>query len=123
MVPKEFKDRNRIEVMNTIVLSDGGNTDEYEVFNAPPKDDEDRQWGSLQQVTANKLILKRGTTSVVVRQPSAVYGSRFRLGREISLLAGIAMFKKITGSRMVNFWICSKKKSDVKNAWHWVTLR
>ena len=33
------------------------------------------------------------------------------------------MFKKITGSRMVNFWICSKKKSEVKNAWHWVTLR
>lgn len=122
-VAKEFKDRNRIEVMNTIVLSDGGNTDEYDVFGRPPQDDEDRRWGSFQQVTANKLILKRGTTSVVVRQPSAVYGSRFRLSREISLLAGIAMFKKITGSRMVNFWICSKKKSDVKNAWHWVTLR
>ena len=122
-VAKEFKDRNRVEVLNTIVLSDGGNTDEYEVFNAPAKDDEDRHWGCFRQVMATKLILKRGTTSVMVKQPKAVYQTRYRLGREISLLAGIAMFKKITGSRMVNFWICSKKKSDVKNAWHWVTLR
>ena len=118
-VAKEFKDRNRIEVMNTIVLSDGGNTDEYEVYGDNERDD---SWRNFKSVSANKLILKRGTTSVVVRQPSAIYSSRYKLGREISLLSAIAMYKKVTGSRMVNFWITSKKKSDVKNAWHWVTL-
>jgi hypothetical protein len=118
-VAKEFKDRNRIEVMNTIVLSDGGNTDEYEIF-ADANDDS--YWSEHKSVNATKLILKRGTTSVMVRHPKSVYRNQYRLGREISLLAGIAMFRKITGSRMVNFWICSKKKSEVKNAWNWVTL-
>lgn len=118
-VAKEFKDRNRVEVLNTIVLSDGGNTDEYEVYGDNIRDD---GWRNHKSVFATKLILKRGTTSVVVKQPKAVYQSRHRLGREISLLAGIAMFKKVTGSRMVNFWITSKKRGDVKNAYNWVTL-
>ena len=31
-IAKQFKERNRIEVMNTIVLSDGGNTSDLEVI-------------------------------------------------------------------------------------------
>jgi len=116
---KEFKDRNRVEVLNTIVLSDGGNTDEYEIWGDNIRDD---GWRNRKSVFATKLILKRGTTSVVVKQPAAVYQSRYRIGKEMSLLAGIAMFKKVTGSRMVNFWITSKKRGDVKNAYNWVTL-
>ena len=119
-VAKEFKERNHIEVMNTIVLSDGGNTDEYLVCDNA----DESGWSKCKTVNATKLILKRGTTSVMVRHPKSVYQSKFRtaLSREVSLIAGLAMYKKITGSRMVNFWICSKKKSDARNAWQWVTL-
>ena len=118
-VNKEFKSRNKVEVLNTIVLSDGENTDSFNVVDINV--DGNVTFNRF-RTTPNKLVLKDGYTSVVVTEPdSSFYRGWGSISRGISLKGVMELFKSVTESRMIHLFLCGKSKREVKNNWHDMT--
>ena len=118
-VAKEFKSRNKVEVLNTIVLSDGENTDSFNVVDINV--DGNVTFNRF-RTTPNKLVLKDGYTSVVVTEPdSSFYRGWGSISRGISLKGVMELFKSVTESRMIHLFLCGKSKREVKNNWHDMT--
>lgn len=114
----DFKTRNKIEVLNTIVLTDGGNTDEFQVVDC----DIDGQPSGFKNYYRSpaKLVVKYGLTSVTVKHDNR-YAGWGRVGREISMKSANAIFKSVTGSRMVHLFLTHKNKSAARDAWSFVS--
>lgn len=104
-VANEFKENNNIEVLSTIVLSDGGATDYLSV-------------GHRHIDGCHKLIIKHGLNSVSTTTTSS---SRWGADRVMLQQSAAAVFKQVTGSRMIQFWIETKNKKKMKDAFGWLT--
>ena len=116
----DFKTRNKIEVLNTIVLTDGGNTDEFQVVDCDVYG-EAKGFKNYSR-SPSKLVVKYGLTSVTNKHDSR-YSSWGRIGREISMMSANAVFKSVTGSRLVHLFLTGKNKSAARDAWGFVSGR
>jgi len=118
-VAKEFKVRNKVEVLNTIVLSDGENTDNFDIVDVSV---DGYVTMTRYQTTPTKLVMKDGYTSVVVTEPtSSFYRGWGSISRGICLKGIMELFKSATESRMIHLFLCGKSKREVKNNWHDMT--
>ena len=120
----KFKFDNQVEILNTIVLSDGGGTDNIQIIKG------DSVYSSLRETT--KLIIKSGITSVKSEGPlsngghKSHYGSRrypTGVNNVFSAHAALAFYKEMTGSRMIQFWIETRTKKQIKEAYCWLTYQ
>jgi hypothetical protein len=114
----DFKIRNKIEVLNTIVLTDGGNTDEFQVVETDIYGEHRgfKHYGR----SPTKLVLKYGITSVTTKH-EVRYSNWGRVGREISMRSANAIFKTVTGSRLVHLFLTTKGRAAARDAWSFVS--
>ena len=112
----EFKSRNKIEVLNTIVLSDGENTDSFNVVDIMSM----VTFNRFKTTPPSNLVLKMVTLSL--SQPdSSFYRGWGSISRGISLMGVMELFKSVTEFPIDSLVPLTAKKQEVKNNWHDMT--
>ena len=122
-VANKFKERNRIEVLNTIVLTDGYNTDqammidEVSTLEGTDYSQIKFQYGVKK---VSEVYIKEGAVSTKYVTADR-YGHGYRMGCGISsqdyFLALLTHYKNTTGSRMICFNLVSGRSCDVRDAY------
>ena len=128
-IAKQFKERNRIEVMNTIVLSDGGNTSGLEIVtNGRYGDDNGRfyyddelqkEFGGYgdERTEIGKFQLKGNGLSVTTNI-KGMYGTGYGQVRyESATAVTFDYYKKYVGSRIVHFFLVDNNIAEARKAW------
>jgi len=116
----EFKQRNRLEVLNTIILTDGYNTDKMFVV----EDCMELENTDYEQVTfrhspnvVGEVYIKEGAISTK-HVISGIYGRASRqVGYQDYFLALLKHYQATTNSRMISFNIVGAKASSVRDAY------
>ena len=128
-IAKQFKERNRIEVMNTIVLSDGGNTSDIEVIENGEYSEEGRfrfdnaiqkefagSYGQ-ERTEIGKFQLK-GNGMSVTTNIKGMYGTNYgRVQYESATAVTFDYYKKFVGSRIVHFFLVDNNIREARQAW------
>ena len=130
-IAKEFKERNNIEIMNTVVLSDGENTSSLLVLEGAESterghlrytDAVQREFGGYgNKSSVGKFVMKNGSRSTSVdlsdsawrERNSIVYGSATKVMMQV--------YKDIVGSKMIHFFIADNNIRSAKDAWRSLT--
>ena len=128
-IAKQFKERNRIEVMNTIVLSDGGNTSDIEVIENGEYSEEGRfrydnaiskEFGGSygqERTEIGKFQLKGNGISVTTNI-KGMYGTNYgRVQYESATAVTFDYYKKFVGSRIVHFFLVDNNIREARQAW------
>lgn len=118
----EFKNRNRLEVLNTIILTDGYNTDQcYKVDEKSiieGTDFESVTFVKTSRVKYSEIYIKEGAISTVTSASSAkISGSYFGINSQDYFIALLNHYKATTGSRMFSFNIVSGSSRHVQDAY------
>jgi hypothetical protein len=128
-VANKFKERNRIEVLNTIILTDGYNTDQaLMVEDVSPLEGTDYNHITYKRdgKKVSEVYIKEGAVSTKYVTTDR-YGHGYRMGCGISsqdyFLALLTHYKNTTGSRMICFNLVSGRPSDVRDAYFTATNR
>ena len=128
-IAKKFKERNRIEVMNTIVLSDGGNTSDLEVISDGEYEENGRfrysnaiqkEFGhgyGEERTDIGKFQL-RGNGLSVTTNIKGMYGTNYgRVSYESATAVTFDYYKKFVGSRIVHFFLVDNNIREARQAW------
>ena len=128
-IAKNFKERNRIEVMNTIVLSDGGNTSDLEVIADGEYQDDGRfrysnaiskefSSGYGEERTDIGKFQLRGNGMSVTTNIKGMYGTNYgRVSYESATAVTFDYYKKFVGSRIVHFFLVDNNIREARQAW------
>ena len=111
----KFQSENRVEVLNTIILTDGGNTDELDIASGDHFEDGvfrpyrtkrlDYRWDEL-HIKEGPLLTKFSTEENAGRHHQNMWYK-----------AALKHYRVTTGSRMISFYICENKKREVEQAY------
>lgn len=105
-IAQEFRQSNRVEILNTIFLTDGGATDGIESMKARPNlDGEDYPNFACRVYGRCKLVLTYKGNVVQT-------GERFNRNQSTSMM--LELYKQATGSRLFNYFITGWRRKDVE---------
>ena len=111
----KFQRDNRVEVLNTIILTDGGNTDELDIASGNNfADGEFRPYKTKRiEYRWDELHIKEGP----VLTKFSTEENNGRHHQSMWYKAALKHYKVTTGSRMISFYICDNKKREVELAY------
>ncbi len=128
-IAKQFKERNRIEVMNTIVLSDGGNTSDIEVIAEGQYEENGyfRYKNAISEEFAGRYgenkceigkFQLKGNGLSVTTNIKGMYGTNYgRVSYESATAVTFDYYKKFVGSRIVHFFLVDNNIREARQAW------
>lgn len=119
-VANEFKATNRIEVLNTIILTDGGNSTEMSVVDSVDELAE-TDYRRVQEMKffgtkIDKVYIKEGPIATVfANSENNVNWRSWGLQYDNYALAMIRHYQRTTGSRIIGFRLVEPRKTYVKD--------
>jgi hypothetical protein len=116
-VANKFKNDNRIEVLNTIVLSDGGNTTDIAICESVDELAESDYAVIKQRYIRGKvsdLMIKEGAITTRMKMGNTLRSYR-SIDQQSYFLAVLKHFKDTTGSRLINFNLIQGNKNKVQD--------
>ena len=114
----KFQRENKVEVLNTIILTDGGNTNGLDIAKGPlEKDEQSWNYFNSKDLSHNwdEIHIKEGPLLTKYTTKNSSY---YRYTNDAWYKAALKHYKATTGSRMISFYICENKKSAVTEAWN-----
>jgi hypothetical protein len=98
----DFRRQHNIEVLNTLFLTDGGNTGTLEIGNTPSY----RHNGQK-----DSIVIKEGGITTVASSNSKIWTKRWS---DLGCEAALKHFDETTGSRTINYYLTNSSKSDLR---------
>ena len=101
----DFRNQYKIEILNTLFLTDGGNTGRLAVGETP-----------IHRMATSKdrvVITENGVTTIGYNQ-NKLYGTRWS---DVVCETVMKHFDKTTGSRTVNYYLVNSNKRDLRFQW------
>lgn len=98
----DFRRQHNIEVLNTLFLTDGGNTGTLQVGDSP---------SYRNNSSKDAVVITEGGISTIVSGENRIWTKRWS---DISCEAALKHFNKTTGSRTINYYLSNSSKSDLR---------
>ena len=110
-IANDFREAHRVEILNTIVLTDGGATDwlEESYTTTDPNGDSYTAWTGVRSA-GERLCIRRKGHQITSRKDV----------NRTDLTAMLAeQYKALTGSKVINFYVTNWNKRQLDSDWYW----
>lgn len=101
----DFRNQYNIEVLNTLFLTDGGNTGTLLIGGQPSYRNASRK---------DRVVITEGGVTTINCANNKIYGCRWS---DVVCEAVLKHFDKTTGSRTINYFLANPQKRDLRFTW------
>ena len=98
----DFRRQHNIEVLNTLFLTDGGNTGTLQIGDTPSYRNNSQK---------DSIVIKEGGLTTVARGSGKIWTKRWS---DLGCEAALKHFDETTGSRTINYYLTNSNKGDLR---------
>ena len=98
----DFRRQYNIEVLNTLFLTDGGNTGTLQIGDTPSYRNNSQK---------DSIVIKEGGVTTVARGSGKIWSKRWS---DLGCEAALKHFDETTGSRTINYYLTNSNKGDLR---------